>query len=277
MSYQLTTAKIWNGTAWVDAAGGSKPWWQTYAQKSISTTVAGSVIVTASASINTKGAWTQLIASTAGNGDCLAFNLAIGSNGVDSASLVDIGIGAAGAETAIISNVAVGGHSVYPLVIPVKVPSGSRISMRTQSVISSRGATVHCVVLDTGSYADVPTSVTTIGTNTATSLGTQTTNNAFVELTSSTAAAYKAIIVVPSLSSGTVITTATLFELATGAAGSETVVGSIPFISLSSETITAVQWSNALVAGAFPAGTRLSVRTNAGGGGVADVCLIGIP
>ena len=61
---------------------------------------------------HTKNAWTQVIASTAGNASLLRLYMQqIGGAGIDSSTLVDIGTGASGSETVIVPNLAVGGHS----------------------------------------------------------------------------------------------------------------------------------------------------------------------
>jgi hypothetical protein len=101
-------------------------------------TTSKGVAVTVPGSTNTKGAWTQLVASTSaafsallitaqGNGDT-SFT---GAN-----ALVDIGIGGSGSETVLISDI----HlivaasetfiSTVPMTYGVAIPSGTRISAR---------------------------------------------------------------------------------------------------------------------------------------------------
>jgi hypothetical protein len=103
--------------------------------------------VTAHASVNTKGNWTQLIASA--NFDAYGVTLLIASDtpaAVAVANLYDIGIGANPNEAVVISNYPnvttsniTGTHSMF---IPVFIPKGSRVSCRKQSNTTAQTGSV---------------------------------------------------------------------------------------------------------------------------------------
>jgi len=85
--------------------------------------------------------WTQLVASTAFDTDLVL--ICVGSNAVsngDSSTLLDIGIGAASAETVIIPDLAAGFATSFNsggyrhFIFPLRIPAGSRLAARTQSV-----------------------------------------------------------------------------------------------------------------------------------------------
>jgi hypothetical protein len=250
------------------------PWWQTYKQRSVD--VAGPITVAADATPHVKGAWVQIIASTSADADFMVFAAGPGGNGLDTATLIDIAVGASGSETPIVENIAVGGWAVgFQIGIPIKIPSGSRIAMRTQSVVASRNASVEIQLLDTGFYEVTPLALDVYGSNTANSEGVVT-STSFVEITSATTKAYRAIIIVPSLTSGATSITVNLYNLGVGPSGSETIVGSTRFANGTQEILNVRYMPYNIVGGFVPAGTRLSVQGSSASG-TQDVCLIGIP
>lgn len=100
------------------------------------------------ATVNTKGAFTQLVATT--DDDLQGFYLLFGNGGASKSgsgnALVDIAIGGAGAEQVILSNFPIGLDSNSeiwsPTVSPffrLRIPAGSRISARAQSSINTAG------------------------------------------------------------------------------------------------------------------------------------------
>jgi hypothetical protein len=273
VTWQLANAKVWDGSQWVAAVGGAKPWWETVGHKVGNF---ASVTVTASATPHSKGAWTELVASTSIDSDLTYLAASVSASAQDSATLIDLGTGAAGAESAFVSNLAIGSWSSYRVLIPYRIPSGTRIAARTQSVVTSKSVTVQIQAIDSGSYADAPTTLTVIGTDTATSTGTGTTNNTWVQVVASTAAAYSAIVLVPSASSGNISAANVRVELGIGAAGAETSVGSLVINTSAVEAVLATYNALSIISGTFPAGSRLSVRVDGQGGNV-DACLIGIP
>jgi hypothetical protein len=96
---------------------------------------------------NTKGTWTQLIASTAFDSLLVIISfINSGASTTDTACLIDIGIGAAAAESVIIPDLMCGQIASGPqrrsYIFPLRIPSGSRVSARAASVRASGGATV---------------------------------------------------------------------------------------------------------------------------------------
>jgi hypothetical protein len=244
----------------------------------------GAGTVTANTAAHTKGAWQQLIASTSAQGSwlhvaCTSFN----TLATDTASLVDIAIGASGSEVPIVSNVAVGGASNTYFTFPVQIPSGSRVSARIQSVVTggkTGGVTVY--VVDAGDYALSPTSVDVIGTDTATSKGTDFTGSSgtWVEATASTAQRYRAVSIVTSLHDADVATiNNTVADVGVGAAGSEVAFGNLRFSTNANELIAVSQPNPIDPHGRdIPAGSRLAVRhAITANPSKYGFCLIGIP
>lgn len=96
------------------------------------------VLLTAPGSLNTKGAWTQIVASTSTDLAALTFGVqGAGSTSMAGAStLVDIGVGPASSEVVVIGDVHVQGGTGEsydvrsPVAFEVDIPAGSRISAR---------------------------------------------------------------------------------------------------------------------------------------------------
>jgi hypothetical protein len=278
MSYQLATAKVWNGTQWVAAAGGGGLQWPT---------VVGSAqakSVTSSSSTNTKGAWTELIASTPADCDLVMIWINNFTSGAASQSLLDFGTGSAGAESVKIADVVAGeivASGTAPgfkpdQVYPIAVSAGTRIAARLQSVVSSKTALVWVTLMSTGNSS--PSSLDTIGANTAQSRGTNLpTNNVYVELTASTARAYKAIVMVPMSAGNTITAASSTYTLAYGASGSEIEIGTLKvesnaaeYTAIAADEIAFVRYVS------IQSGTRLAVKQSVGSS-TRDVILYGVP
>lgn len=105
------------------------------------------VTVTANASANTKGTYTQIVASTPTDICGLLVNIGLGATG--RGYLMDIAIGAGGSEQVVIPNMPLQqfrstGNPDMVFFIPIKIPKGSRIAVRTQS--STGGSTFGCAM-----------------------------------------------------------------------------------------------------------------------------------
>lgn len=121
-------------------------------EASLTTTGSDGTTITASGSAHTKGSYTQLIASSAKD----AFGITILIWGAQTAAstnnrgLLDIAIGASSSEIDIVPNLMYGGtatwngttHSPAVYYFPLYIPSGTRISARSQNVTASRTCTV---------------------------------------------------------------------------------------------------------------------------------------
>jgi hypothetical protein len=128
--------------------------------------------------------WTQMIAATSFDATLVIITVA-GNNvaNTDSSTLLDIGIGAAASETAIIPDLCAGwvaSGNVTPgarhYIFPLYVPSGSRISARTQSVRVTGSVTVFVELFGGPRNPDAwwyGQQVTAYGANAANSAGTK--------------------------------------------------------------------------------------------------------
>jgi len=275
----LGNAKVWDGTQWVPAVS---PLWV----PSLVSARTSFVTVTANSSAHTKGAWTELIASTTAVSDVLdVMVLGVASNTVDTRTLLDIGVGAAGSETVIVPNVAVGGAQAFAtndnalcFRVPVRIPSGSRVAARIQSVVTGGKTASVAVRLNAGPNSSATSTTTTnIGSDPSTSGAVAITNalNSWTQLVASTAADYESITFVPSVSSTNIAAAMRSLAIATGAAGSEVTIATIDPTTTTIEGLGLSSGpAQTLTLLNVPQGTRLSVsfRENAVAG--VHVCLI---
>jgi hypothetical protein len=251
----------------------------------------GNASFTTGATTHTKTAWAQVFSSTARRSGLLSIHVQqTNVSGANNSTLIDVATGASGSETAILENLAVGGASAVggagayvgtTLFLPVQIAAGSRVSVRGQTAVASRNVTIHMALFDLRSAAILPTSVDVIGTSTATSAGTVMSgaSGTWVQITASTSRLYRAILVIPSVGSTAMTTASTDMDVGVGAAGSETVIGTVPMRFTSTEQATnPVESPYFPMAANVAAGSRLAVRhrlaSNPGG---AAVCLVGIP
>jgi hypothetical protein len=248
--------------------------------QNVERTAAG-VTVTASASTNTKGAWTELIASTDADATWLYVKpIMTTTNASDTSFLLDIGTGAAASETVRIANIGCGYHNtVGPgFIFPISVPSGTRIAARGQSNITVRTCAVSISVLNDASAATLPTTLDTIGADTAASRGTNLpTSDTYVQLTASTSQAYQALVAVPTGTGNVFAGEDVTFTVASGGAGSETALTNFVIGSTTQEALpfTPPTFSTVYV-GSIAAGTRLAVKQSIGRN-YRDVILYGVP
>jgi hypothetical protein len=243
-----------------------------------------SATVTANTSAHTKGAWQEIIASTAADTSLIHVHVTgINQNGTNTATLLDIATGASGSETAITSNIAVGAADSRGIAFafPYKLPSGTRLSARIQSVVTGgKTATVEIFAIDQGDYATSPTSVDVIGGNTANSEGISFSgaSGTWVEGISSTSRAYRAVVVVASSHSAAILNTNQSFEIGIGAASSEVSFGTVRYNFTNAEQAFIAPPQVLLFGRNIPAGSRLAVKHNfASGPSNYGFNLIGIP
>lgn len=137
--------------------------------------------ITANATINTKGATpTQLIASTAA--DSYAIQVHVHNNATsntNTATLLDIMRGGAGSETVLIPDLMAGW--VHPVTttnawrtytFPLFIPSGTRLSARSQSVVTAKTCSVAITLMQRPTQLGfVGTRVTAYGVDSANSRG----------------------------------------------------------------------------------------------------------
>lgn len=231
------------------------------------TATSDGTIADSGATINTKGAWIQLVAST--GIACNELMLYLLKISTPANFLIDIGTGAGGAETVLLSNIHMSqggaGRGGAMVQIPVNIPSGTRIAVRCQSSVASATATIMGIINNNLSYGSP--SWTTYGADTATSRGTQIdpgatshTKGAWVELTASSVAAKRVVLALGNQANSTESSASYLFDIGTGAGGAEVVVASnLPAKTTAAEDNRVPHLH--IVPITITAGTRIAVRS----------------
>jgi hypothetical protein len=238
-------------------------WYENYSP--IINDVTGGITVTANSSAHTKGAWAQLIASTsADNSFAVVVVNGVAASATNTATLLDFALGASGSETAFISNIAVGGGSNLVSGFPIKIPSGSRLSARIQSVVTGgKTASVTTFLYNAGSYSTAPTALDVIGADTANSKGTSFSGSSgtWVEATSSTSQAYRAVAAVVSIHDADIANANNLlYTIGVGAAGNEVEFGTLRASVTNAEAASTSEPRPLVFGRVIPAGSRLAVK-----------------
>ena len=233
---------------------------------------ASGITVTANASVNTKGSWTQLVSSSSGNTSFIVVLAnSINVAATNTATLLDIGTGASGSETTVIADVAVGASGVTSggsgniFGVPFKIASGTRISARIQSVVAGgKTASISAFLMDLGNYDTAPTSVDVIGADTANSKGISFSgaSGSWTEAIASTSRAYRAVVCVLSSHNNDIAGITINWDVGIGASGSEVVFGNGRASANTIETLSNATPYNYLFGRKIPAGSRLAVRHN---------------
>lgn len=227
-------------------------------------------VITAGAA-NTKGSYTELIASTASNALMLRVSVQATSTNTTEA-LIDIATGAAASEVDVISNAKyyfdTGTAAVisydYDYYIPIT--SGTRISVRMQAAVASDTVKV-TVSLWSGTFTYDDTQLVTYGADTANSRGsiipdpgaTENTLGAWTEITASSTQDLTELLMCTGLNGNLVQDNIMwIYQIGTGAAASEVVVvGGITVEASVAELLTPSIRKLPVV---IPSGTRISVR-----------------
>lgn len=110
----------------------------------VDTTDSGGTSIDPGATINTKGAWVQITASTVATHKALAMSLGNQANTVATATpwLFDIGVGGAGSEQIVLPNFRLQANAAEVLApsftqfFPVDIPEGTRLAVRSQCAIN---------------------------------------------------------------------------------------------------------------------------------------------
>jgi hypothetical protein len=236
------------------------------------TTTSRGTAVTAAATAHTKGAYAQIIASTAHAAKGFLVQLGNASAGVDYS--VDIAIGGAGSEIIIVADLLAGSgtgsiarQGAY--FIPIPIPAGTRVSARCQATTLSSAlrAKVHLL-------GDLPggmepfgkcvrygfVSATTQGT-TIDPGATANTKGAWTQLVAATTYAIKALwFDTSNLVQVTRTSADWLLDLGIGGAGAELVIAPNFHIEASTTDDTLVHGPSPLLPVSIPAGSRLSAR-----------------
>lgn len=239
---------------------------------SITTGTPTSVAVVNSATANTKGSWVVANTTTTDWHGFFVQHTTTGVAATNTARLIDIGIGAAGSEKIIVADLSVGHYSVpHPIFIPLYVPAGQNVSVRSQGVIASDSKTV--AVWGIAGQGAAPPWIyqrcTTYGTDSANSRGTAINGNAtanvegaWTQITASTTYTHRAVMITIGLGRGgtTVTGCNASFRVGMGGAGSEVDLTGhawthIPTTSENYEPGRALQWTPQEFN--IPAGSRL--------------------
>lgn len=223
---------------------------------------------------NTKGGWTELIASTPQPADMLFLYLM--HSGTSSQCLIDIGIGGAGSEVVVASDIFMDneryssgcGGQVIP--VPIHVPEGVRLAVRFQASSTAETLYVGCVMTHGGWYVgkgfakqigEGLLAASSRGTDVDPG-GTANTKGSWQELVASTSENYAAFWMSIGWSANSAATASTqwLIDIALGAGGSEVIIAGD--LCLQVEAIADRQCYSLLPVMHVPiaAGTRVAVR-----------------
>lgn len=239
------------------------------------------LLLTAPGANNTKGAWTEVSASTPF--DAAGFWVNVYHTGTTGFQLLDIGIGGSGSETVLLPD--------WPLFrpampwglgsqwIPLRIPAGSRVAARYQAS-GFAGATMKIgMVLAAQSFADGSfdrcaalniNAATSFGTNKLDLNGSADTEGAWTEMSSSLPFNVQAMLWIPRCSTTQpAANVAHRFDLGIGAAAAETaILSDLPAYSNAAVLTT---WHHSyLLPISIPAGVRLSARQQVSGIAAAD-------
>jgi hypothetical protein len=258
-----------------------KIWYENDSNKIIKQT-SSLVVVTADSAANTKGAWTELIGSTSDNASLIYLNVgAISTATVNTASLIDIAFGASGSEIPIVENIAVGGAQPIQFCFPYKIPSGTRISARMQSVVTGgKTSNITCSIIDAGDYDISPTSVDVIGGDVANSQGISFSGSSgtWTQVVSSTSRSYRAIAIILSVHTTGATSFTDIYSIGVGSVGNEIEFANYRHSYTANETsVNTIPYIPPLFGRNIPAGSRLAIKhpisLNAGRYGFTLICI----
>lgn len=236
----------------------------------------GGTDLTPSATANTKGSYTQIIASTAADATWIDVSLCIPQSSSGTGGYgVDVAVGAAGSEKIIVNNVVLLNVTstgvVNHFAFPISIPAGTAISARSQSATATDGGPSIQITLFDGAMTMMEgcAGVDSVGFLTASSEGTlldpgtvANTKGSYAQLTASSSRDYLGFMIgFDNHGGGGVNPNAQLIDIAVGAAGSEKVI--VPnIIQRMSNAGNSNMVSNC---GPFfvpiPAGTAISARS----------------
>lgn len=221
-------------------------------------------------SLNTKGAWTELVASSAGGDGLVVSGICYNQTLTD--RLVDIGTGGAGSEQVLIPDLYVpqGSDTISlgPMFFPIPIPAGTRIAGRFARSAASAKFAAHVHTFREPFSTNPPFSLLDAhGVNAAQSRGqtidpggTANVKGAWTAVTNSTARDHRGLYI--AIGRDTTISNGTrwLVDIGTGGAGSEVAIVS----DIACGAAPALDYVSAPFIGPIyvdiPAGSRLSAR-----------------
>lgn len=239
-----------------------------------STSSSSAINVLSHASANTKSStYTEIVAST--DFDCDGFFIVVTATTANVDMLFDIATGASSSETVVVANIPATGASGSSLngsmiYVPLCVKAGTRISARSQGSTGSSTVTFSVILVRSGGSLYRPFArSTTYGANTADSGGTQVDPGAddhakgsYSEITAAATNPLKAMIVCIGDRANAVIgaTQLHMIDIATGGAGSESVlISDLCIRATATEDTMVPQWFGPFPVD-IPAGARIAAR-----------------
>ncbi len=219
------------------------------------------------AAISVEGSWTELKASTSFDTTYIVVTLDDPNGG--NALFVDLAVGASGSEVAIATDLFyrtdTSSHlrsSGMAYSMPIRIPSGSRVSARLMGASASR--TLRVAIQAFGGAGILPSyqGIESIGGTYSTASGSGS-KGSWAQLLASTPREYKAL----HISWGTIEfnsgqSTVSLIDIGVGGSGSEIVL--VPDLFSAASNVSGVCFNSyrmAFIPGRIPAGTRISFRS----------------
>jgi len=240
--------------------------------------------VTAAGSADTKGEWTELVASTDFEAGAFSIEVLYWSQ-ADSDVLWDVGIGAAESEVSIVDNLifAVGKTYSYRNALtyhfPLPIPAGTRLSARCQAEIASSTIGLATQIYDVTYYSQGPPGrITTYGANTTDTDGVEIdpgavadTKGAWVEITGSLTHDIQGFMWGITSNQNHARSTYTFkLDIGVGAAASEVVIMSNHLLTSYTQLDMVFPRFSPYIPFPIPAGTRISARAACSGTDEAD-------
>jgi hypothetical protein len=241
---------------------------------------AGGQALTSGGSTHSKGSYVALFASTSQAADGFLLTVTGMNDAADRRFLIDVAVGGAGSEVVILADQLVacftyGTPMAKTFYVPIAIPAGSRVAARCQCNAATTQVFValHLVQGDWATAIDLTSPVaTTYGVTSASTQGTTidpgavlNTKGAYSQITaatSSTVNAKIAIIHATQINNNGPTTANFRFDLATGGAGSETVIW--PDLCAGARQLVPGLWPGVWVVPVdIPTGTRVAVRAQA--------------
>ncbi len=236
-------------------------------------------VLTAGATANVKGSYTQMIAATSGDTSFVSIYLAGSDTSNSTGCGIDIAIGPAGSEKVIVSNLMCSGSygtTSTSIALPLSIPAGSRVSARMQSNIASEANfdVTMCLFDGASTMIEGYSGVDALGYNAATSFGTTLTAGSpagilgsYSQITSATTRDYAGLFAVFDTNGGNLYNSVRfLIDIAIGASGSEQVI--IP------ENVYFLTNGSIFYPIPVPAGTRIAARCSSPSGAFSMGCTV---
>lgn len=250
------------------------------------TSTSNTTTISSATTANTKGSYTQLIAST--NSDATWMTVILDGAEAAGSGLnisVDIAVGASGSEKIIVDNLyysLVNSITTYEATysFPCAIPKGTAISARCQDTLSKQIINAEIILFDSPYFMiEGCGGADSIGFNAGNTTGTPiTANNTWIQLTSSTTRDYNALMVTYGLlayAATGVNLGNSQFNIGVGSAGNEKIlIPNIPYLA----SIVQPTYTYSTYYTYIPKGTRLCASVNAAANATTgpDIILYGI-